>query len=191
MKISVFGLPASGKSTFARQLADQMGVPCLDMDRVLFQSGKPLPLEQFRAEVGEFTASSAWVVEGNYSKLAGVTWDRSDVVVWLDFPLRVIYWRIFRRALRRAAGTEPKAGRGWKSFFSRRNLAWTVTRKYLRNRAGYRRQLSSASVAAPARQAPVQVFRFRSPRCAAQWLEAPGDLPHTKTTTRCRNTGPS
>lgn len=162
-KVSVFGLPGSGKSTFSRQLAGCLGVPCLDMDRVLFRGGAPLPLREFRAEVGVFTAGPAWVVDGNYSKLADVTWDRSDVVVWLDYPLLLIYWRILRRALRRAVGVEPKAGRGWKSFFTRRNLVWTVTRKYVRNRPSYRKSLGELAGA--------EVIRFRSPRQAAAWLE--------------------
>lgn len=165
-KVTVFGLPGSGKTTFAKTLASQMGVPCLHLDKVLFQGGKPLPLGEFRAQTAAFTCGSTWVAEGNFHDLADVTWARSDVVVWLDYPLRVLYWRAGRRALRRAAGIEPRAGRSRKSFFSRRNLAWTVTRKYLRKRPGYGRDLAALEGAG--------VVRFRSPRRAAAWLAAAG-----------------
>jgi adenylate kinase family enzyme len=160
-KISVFGLPATGKSTFARELAGRLGVPHLDMDTVLFQGGKPIPIDQFRAETGAFTGNPAWVVEGNYSALADVTWHRSDVVIWLDYPLWLIYWRLTRRAWRRVRGVEPSSPLPWRvKFLSRRNLAWTVTRKYLWKRPEYRRDL-----------AEVTTIRFRSPRRAATWLE--------------------
>lgn len=164
-KISVFGLPGSGKSAFAQELAAQLQLPCLDMDRILFQNGTPLPLDRFRMEVAAYTNGPTWVIEGNYSKLAGVTWDRSDVVVWLDYPLWFLYWRLARRAWRRARGIEPKGGRsGRAAFFSRRNLAWTVTRKYLCNRAGYEQNLGLMP-------GGVELLRFRSPQRAGEWLE--------------------
>lgn len=154
VQITVFGLPATGKSTFARELAGTLDVPYLDMDRILFQDGKPLPLEEFRTEVGMFTDGPAWVVEGNYSKLRDVTWERSDVVVWLDYPLWFIYWRLARRGWRRLRGLEPPRQRRLK-LFSRRNLVWTVTRKYLGNRAGYAAMLDG-----------LNVIRFRWPQQA-------------------------
>lgn len=161
-KVTVFGLPGSGKTTFARTLATQLGVPCLQLDKVLFQGGKPIPLSGFRAQTAAFTAGSAWVVEGNFHDLADVTWARSDVVVWLDYALWVLYWRTGRRAFRRVFGIEPRSGRSWRSFFSRRNLAWTVSRKYLWKRPVYGRDLAALDGAV--------VVRFRSPRQAAAWL---------------------
>jgi hypothetical protein len=139
------------------------------MDRVLFQGGRVLPLEKFRAGAGAFTDGPAWVVEGNYSKLAGVTWDRSDVVIWLDHPLWFIYWRLAVRGWRRMRGTEPKSGRGWRGFFSRRNLVWTVTRKYVQKRPEYRQALGN--------QVPRgHLIRFRYPWQAAAWLAEGSDL---------------
>jgi adenylate kinase family enzyme len=166
-KIAVFGLPGTGKTTLALRLADLLGVPCHDLDDVLFTSGGPLPLEDFRARTAILTQTGGWVVDGNYSKLADVTWHRADTVIWLDYPLPLIVFRVTRRNLRRLTGREPTpdGAYGWKrAFFSKKSILANAVRKYVRNRGKYVGQLSEAAALG------VVVLRFRTPRQAEQWL---------------------
>jgi hypothetical protein len=168
-KIAVFGLPGTGKTTFALRLGSLLGVPCHDLDRILFTSDGPLPLAEFRARTAALTGTAAWVVEGNYSKLADVTWHRADTVIWLDYRLPLIVSRVTRRNLRRLTGREPApdGASGWRrAFFSRKSVLANAVRKYLRNRGKYGGQLAETAALG------VSVLRFRTPRQAEQWLVA-------------------
>jgi len=168
-KIVIFGLPGTGKTTLAARLARLLDLPCHDLDQVLFTSDGALPLEEFRTRAAALTRTAGWIVDGNYAKLADVTWHRADTVIWLDYPLPLIVARVTRRNLRRLAGREsaPGGGFGWRrAFFSRKSVLANAIRKYLRNRGRYADQLAGIP------QPGVQVLRFRTPAQAEHWLTA-------------------
>ncbi|MBH5333319.1 adenylate kinase [Streptomyces pactum] len=166
-KIALFGPPATGKTTLARWLSEQLGHPHTNLDDILFTPDGPLPLEEFRRQAGEVTRHNRWIVEGNFSKLADVVWHRADVLVWLDFPLPVIVYRVVRRSLRQLAGHDdsPQAKRlTWSTaFFSRRSLLRTAVRKYRNNRPRYARQVAETAGLG------IEVVRLRSPREVERW----------------------
>jgi hypothetical protein len=167
-KIAVFGLPGTGKTTLAACLAELLDVPHHDLDDVLFADGAVLPLKEFRARTAAITEASDWVVDGNYSKLADVTWHRADLLIWLDYRLPLIVWRVTVRSLRRLSGREPapaSAATWRRAFFSRRSVLANAVRKYLVNRGRYERQAAETSGLG------VQVLRFRTPRQTRRWLK--------------------
>ena len=43
---------------------------------------QPLDTTEFRRIASEFTATEAWVVDGNYSDVTDIIWGRADTVVW-------------------------------------------------------------------------------------------------------------
>jgi adenylate kinase family enzyme len=101
-RVSVGGTSGSGKSTLARELADILKVPHLELDGVFHQEGwTPLPTEEFRARVADFTAGSGWVTDGNYSAVRDLVWERADTVAWLDLPRHLVMRRLLGRTLRR------------------------------------------------------------------------------------------
>lgn len=166
-KIALFGPPATGKSTLAEWLSAELGRPHTDLDDLLFTPDGPLPLSEFRHKAGEIAQRDAWIVEGNFSKLADVVWHRADVLVWLDFPLPLIVYRIVRRSLHQLTGHEdsPQARRlTWsKAFFHRRSLLRTAVRKYRNNRPRYAQQVSETA------DRGVEVVRLRNPREVRGW----------------------
>ncbi|MET8438680.1 hypothetical protein ABZV61_39485 [Streptomyces sp900116325] len=87
----------------------ELDQPHTDLDDLLFTPDGPLPLEEFRRQAGEITRTDGWIVEGNFSKLADVVWHRADTLVWLDFPLPLILYRVVRRSLRQLAGRDDSA----------------------------------------------------------------------------------
>ncbi|MER6499847.1 adenylate kinase [Streptomyces sp. NPDC001455] len=167
-KIALFGAPATGKTTLARRLASELGSCHTDLDDLLFTPDGALPLAEFRRQAAEITSGDAWIVEGNFSKLADVVWHRADVLVWLDFPLPLIVSRIVRRSLRQLAGREDSAQARrltWgRAFFGRRSLLRTAVRKYRNNRPRYVQQVGQTAALG------VEVVRLRSPREAERWM---------------------
>jgi adenylate kinase family enzyme len=109
-RISVVGVSGAGKTTLAARLAAALGVPHLELDGVFHQPGwQPLPLEDFRARVAEFTAGAAWVVDGNYRGVQDLVWARADTVVWLDLPR----WRVMGQLARRTGGRMARRTELW------------------------------------------------------------------------------
>ncbi|MFJ4809366.1 P-loop NTPase family protein [Streptomyces longwoodensis] len=166
-RVALFGLPATGKSTLARWLSAELDQPHTDLDDILFTPEGALPLDEFRRQAAQITCTDGWVVEGNFSKLADVVWHRADTLIWLDFPLPLILYRITRRSLRQLAGREDSAQARrltWSSaFFARRSLLHTAIRKYRANRPRYARQVAETA------DLGVDVVRLRSPREVDRW----------------------
>ena len=102
-RVSVIGATGSGKTTFARQLAEKLGCAHIELDALHWEPNwVEAPLEIFRQCVDEATRDARWVVDGNYSAARDLVWGRADTVVWLDFPFRTVLWRLSRRTFGRA-----------------------------------------------------------------------------------------
>jgi adenylate kinase family enzyme len=106
-RISLVGVSGSGKTSVGRQLAAALDVPFIELDSLFHQPGwTDLPHDEFRRRVSETLTADAWVVDGNYSAVQDLVWQRADTVVWLDLPRRVVMRRIIRRTVRRTVTRE-------------------------------------------------------------------------------------
>lgn len=98
-RILVMGPPGSGKSTVARRLGAQHGLPIFHLDQAFWQPGWiETPADDFRAEVERIAALPAWVIDGNYT---GSTLEprfrTADTIVYLDVPSWLCVLRILWR----------------------------------------------------------------------------------------------
>lgn len=172
-RVVVGGSTGSGKSTFARALAERMRVPLIELDAIFWgPSWTPADPEVFRERVVNAIAADAWVVDGNYSRTRDVVWERADTFVWLDYPFRTILWRLFTRTNRRIVRREELwAGnreRFANAYLSTDSLYLWLVRKYWERRRTWPRLFSQPQYA------HLAVHRLRSPREAAAWLERAG-----------------
>jgi len=104
-RVVVVGNSGSGKTTVARRLAMRLGVPHVELDAIYHQPGwTPLPAAEFTRRVADAVAGDGWVVDGNYSPVRAVVWERATTVVWMDPPRHVVMRRLILRTLFRAAG---------------------------------------------------------------------------------------
>jgi len=135
----VIGTTGSGKTTFARALAQKLGVPHVEIDALFWQPGWVMTsAEELRAKVEAALGDGGWVVDGNYNaRLGTFVLGRADEIVWLDLPLRTTLWRIFRRTLRRLRTREVLWGTNYESFhnafLSRNSLLVYAVRTHRRN----------------------------------------------------------
>jgi hypothetical protein len=174
-RVSVVGTTGSGKTTFARRLAERLGVPHVECDALAWGPKWTLrSSDTFRALASEATDGEAWVTDGNYggAGVRDIIWRRADTLVWLDYPFGVIFWRLLRRTLARIRSAEelwPGTGnretvRG--AFFSRESLFVWLLRTYSRRRRQFPELLARPEYA------HLAVHRFRRSAEAEQWLEA-------------------
>ncbi len=106
-RISVVGNSGSGKSTFAKQLSALLNIPHIELDSVFHQPNwTQLENEEFRARVTTATNDECWVTCGNYRHVIDIVWSRADTIVVIDFPRRIVMWRITKRTILRSLKRE-------------------------------------------------------------------------------------
>ena len=115
MRISVVGTTGSGKTTFAKALAAQLGLPLIEMDALNWQAGwrdlSRADPEEFIRRVTVAIAPEAWALDGAYGLVRDLVWRRATHLIWLDYERRVIMYRVICRSLVTAAlRTEMWAG---------------------------------------------------------------------------------
>jgi adenylate kinase family enzyme len=138
-RVVVVGSTGSGKTTLARQLSRLLDVPHTELDALNWEANwTAAPTDVFRQRTQDALKEDTWVVDGNYSAVRDLVWPRATVLIWLDYPLRVLLWRLLRRTLRRTLGKEElwngNRERFITQFLSRDSLFVWLFRTYWRRR---------------------------------------------------------
>jgi adenylate kinase family enzyme len=165
----IIGSSGTGKSTLAAALAGRLGVPHVELDALHWEPNwTEAPTDRFRARVASATTSDAWVVDGNYFKAADITWAAADTLVWLDYPLWLVLWRLSGRTLRRCvrketlwAGNQERLGM---QLLTKDSIFWWVLSTWRRRRREYPQLLLQQA------QLGKTVLRFATPHQAQRWL---------------------
>jgi len=102
-RIVVVGTTGSGKTTLAGELARRLEVPHVELDALHWEPGwTEAPTDLFRERVTHALSGEAWVADGNYSAVRDIVWSRADTIVWLDYSLPTMLYRLARRTFRSA-----------------------------------------------------------------------------------------
>ena len=138
-------------------------MPHVELDAIYHQSEwTPLTDEAFRAKVDEVTQGENWVVDGNYTVVRDIVWEKADTVVWCDLPYVTVMARTIGRTLRRTM-TQEELWNGnrepWSNLWSfkpeKSIIAWSATRH-----GRYRRRYTAAEE--DPRWADLDFVRLRS-----------------------------
>jgi adenylate kinase family enzyme len=169
----------NGGTTFARELAARLGVPFYELDALHHGPGwREATAEELQARVAPIVATDSWVIDGSYrGKLGNLVVERTDLVVWLDLPVRVWLPRLLARSVRRIVRREElwsgnrETLRG--AFLGRDALIpWTL-RHYRRRRRDYPRMFASFNLVRLGTVAEVERFLKDARRQAARLASCP------------------
>lgn len=90
-RVIIIGCPGSGKSTFARALAEKTGLPLHYLDQMYWNADRTtVPKEVFRARLSEVLSQrDAWIIDGNYGSTMEMRLEKCDTVFFLDYETEV------------------------------------------------------------------------------------------------------
>lgn len=101
-KISVIGNACSGKTTLSRELAKKYNLPLIHVDSIQFLPKMKLrdPGET-RKILEEKSEDKEWIIDGfGPLKIIESRFQKSDVVVFIRFPLWRVYWWCIKRQIK-------------------------------------------------------------------------------------------
>ena len=100
MRINIIGTAGSGKSTFSKQVAKKLKIPYVELEALAWKSNwAEATDEELFSKLERHLSSDDWVLDGNYSKTRHIKWKKCQVVVYLDMPFHIIFYRLLRRTL--------------------------------------------------------------------------------------------
>lgn len=168
-RVCVVGTSGCGKTTMARKIAGRLDIRHVELDALHWEPDwTPAPRDVFRWRVQEALDKDAWATDGNYSVVRDIVWGHADTVVWLDYGLPLVMWRLLRRSIRRATtGKDLWSGNQEtfrRAFFSRDSILLWALQTYHRRRREY------PELFALPQHAHLTTVQLRSPREAHAWL---------------------
>jgi len=167
-RIHVVGTSGSGKTTLAHKLAQCLGIPHVELDALHWEPNWT-PAPDFQERVSEALGGDAWTVDGNYSQVRGIVWGRADTVVWLNYPLPLIMWRVTSRTVGRSIRQEELWGTNRENLreaaLGPDSIIWYALKTYHRRKRQYPILFKQPEYA------HLDVIQLQSPRQARRWLE--------------------
>ena len=167
-RIAVVGGVGSGKSSLARRLARRAELPYVELDSLRYlPHWKKVAEQTFFDEVVRNAGASEWVIDGNYELTRDIVWIRAQVLIWVDYPLRIVVWRLLKRTAQRLMTGEVFANGNrepfWRLFGPNSIVLWAI-----RSHGARRRRFEE--LLATTRYAHLHVLRLRSQREADAYL---------------------
>lgn len=110
MKILIFGIVASGKTTLAKKLSKELGIPYYEGDCIAWgycgEERYKRSYEEQAEIVRKINENADWIVEGTYRESQKAFYDHADKIIFLDTPLYVRKYRIVKRFIKQKLGME-------------------------------------------------------------------------------------
>ena len=161
-RVAIIGPGGAGKSTLARRLGAQTGLPVVHLDVEHWLPGWIEPdEEEWHERVVALASGERWIMDGNYGGTMRERIARADTIVFLDLPRSTCVWRALKRAVRRQPRPDMAAGCEERVDFTFLKWIWDYPAT---RRPGILAMLREA------RADGATVVRLRSQRAVDGWL---------------------
>lgn len=145
IRIHIMGPPGSGKTVLGQRLASSLHIPFYELDAIAWEGGFPgteRSLEDRLSDIKRIAAQPSWVTEGIFLIWTDELLGAADHIIWLDIPLRVTFWRIVARRLKRSiARQNPPTGLRQQFHFIAQIFSYYFSKKHIDTRVFTTRHL--------------------------------------------------
>ena len=137
-KIVIIGTCGIGKTTLGRKLAKRLNIPVTDLDDLYWlPHWKLRPPEKCAALIKATVNETQWIICGNQSKYRHLIWPQADTIIWLDFPLHTLFFRLLKRGIRQMISRELICNGNQQNLYRLLWILHWVFRRYWRNKKRY------------------------------------------------------
>jgi adenylate kinase family enzyme len=138
----------------------------IELDALYHEPGwKEAELKDFRERAELRLTAERWICDGFYANWASQL-DRADLIIWLDYPFRIILRRVLWRTLKRLI-TKEELWNGnresWKMTFSKKSIIAWVFKTYWKRKKKNPKMLELFEA---------EKLRFNHPRQVERWLRS-------------------
>ena len=170
-KIYIIGTTGSGKSTAAKKISKKFGIPHIELDSIYQgKNWESLEASLFQQQVTERLLNlQTWITDGNYSQVREIILNQADTVIWLDYPLLTVLFRVIRRTFKRLIDKEELWNgnrESWRrTFFHRENvILWAL-------KTHKRRQKENIKLYSNTINSHLKIYRFIKPSELEDWIQ--------------------
>ena len=97
-RVLIIGCPGSGKTTFAKKMAEKTGLPLVHLDRLYWKGQwEHLSREDFDRVLQTELEKPEWIMDGNYDRTLPHRLQFCDKVFFFDMPTVTCLWGITKR----------------------------------------------------------------------------------------------
>lgn len=139
-RVLVLGCCGAGKSTLAKHLHQNTGLPAIHLDQYYWKPGwKATSEEEWNARVKSLAEGDRWIIDGNYVSSLQPRLDRADTIVYLQYSTFRCLYRVIKRIVSYRGTVRPDMPEGCDERFDLEFLHYVLMFNYLRGNALARR----------------------------------------------------
>lgn len=168
-RVLIIGNAGSGKTTFAKQLAEKLNLPLIHLDRLYWCGDwEHLSRDEFDVMLQEELERPQWIIDGNFNRTIPHRLQYCDTVFFFDLPTVTCLTGITKRTLSNHGKSREDMGGNCVERFDaqKRSLYRNVMTFNKQHRKDYYDLLSKAQHA--------KVIVFKSRRQAKAFLDSMG-----------------
>ena len=131
-RVAIIGSGGAGKSTFARELGEILGVTPTHLDVHYWRPGwQETPRDEWTEVQKNLLAGERWIVDGDYGGTMDLRLSAADTVIFLDMPRLLCVWRVLKRVVTYRKSARPDMAPGCRERLNWPFLAfvWNYPRK--------------------------------------------------------------
>ena len=144
MKIFIFGILASGKTTLAKSLSQQYNIPSYEGDCIAWNESNGRRYKRSNIEqkevIDKINSEGEWIIEGTYRESQRCLFDMAEKIIFLDTSLWIRKIRIVTRFIKQQVGIENCH---YKSDLKMLKLMFKWTKDFEQDRNKYEEMLDS------------------------------------------------